>query len=205
MSIPWYYIWSENVFKNVMENNVTGFDLKPIQSNAVSDKDRAAIIVDCLKNTSAPYIIFSVSELVVKSEFISELPDLKDDMVFMGGPKNILQTGLLYLKNTSDVIEFWSSLTSLEESILSFNGKWSKFSKCVTTDTWDKYSNFNVLQIVPSNLGNEFNFAETIFTMAQYIDFQQYMQYVPEQIVPFIYKIQELLFLTHKEMKVQNS
>jgi hypothetical protein len=37
--------------------------------------------------------------------------------------------------------------------------------------------------------------------MAQYVDFQEYMQYVPEDVVPFIYKIQELLFLTHKEMK----
>jgi hypothetical protein len=57
------------------------------------------------------------------------------------------------------------------------------------------------LKIIPTDLGKEYNFAETVFTMAQYIDFQKYMEYVPEDVVPLIYKIQELLFLTHKEMK----
>jgi hypothetical protein len=114
----------------------------------------------------------------------------------------LFEPAILYLKNTSDVREFWSSVTTIEESILDFKGKWSKFSKnCVSTDTWDKASEFSILYLISSGFGKEFDFAEKIFTMAQHIELQPYMQYVPEDIVPFIYKIQELLFLMHKEMK----
>ena len=82
------------------------------------------------------------------------------------------------------------------------NQNQQKFSKkCLTTDNWDKISKFAFLQLVSNNYGKEFDFAEKIFIMAQHIEFQEYMQYVPEDIVPFIYKIQELLFLTHRQMK----
>jgi hypothetical protein len=50
-------------------------------------------------------------------------------------------------------------------------------------------------------LGKEFDFAEKIFTMAQHIDLQEYMNLVPEEVTPFIYKIQELLFLSYQEMQ----
>ena len=123
-------------------------------------------------------------------------------MVFLDGPKGTFQPGILYLKNTSEVREFWSSVDTIEESIASFKGRWSKFSKkSVSTDTWDKNSEFNVLHLLSSGFGKEFDFAEKIFIMAQHIELQPYMQHVPEDIIPFIYKIQELLFLTHKEMK----
>jgi len=123
-------------------------------------------------------------------------------MVFLEGPKGKLQTGFMYLKVSSDVIDFWNSVTNLEDNLQAFKGTWSKFSKkFVTTDTWDKTSDFYILQVIPTDLGREYNFAEKVFTMAQHLDFQKYMEYVPENIVPFIYKIQELLFLTHKEMK----
>jgi hypothetical protein len=62
-------------------------------------------------------------------------------------------------------------------------------------------SEFNILVLISSGFGKEFDFAEKIFTMAQHIELQPYMQYVPENVIPFIYKIQELIFLTHKEMK----
>ena len=128
-------------------------------------------------------------------------------MVFMEGPNGTLQTELIYLKNNTDVLEFWTSIASSDTSTLAevlkgFKGKWSKFSKkCQTTDTWDKISEFNILVLISSGFGKEFDFAEKIFTIAQHIELQQYMQYVPEDVIPFIYKIQELMFLTHKEMK----
>lgn len=207
MSIPWFYIWSEQVFDKVIQDTVKGFNLKGIQSDASTLKGRAALIVDALKQSSEPAIIFSVSDLIVKSEFLSEISKVDSEMVFMEGPKGQLQTGVLYLKNNSDVLDFWTSLLTsdketLEESSLEFKGKWSKFSKkCVSTDTWDKRSEFHLLELISSGYGKEFDFAEKIFTMAQHIELQPYMQYVPEDIIPFIYKIQELLFLTHKEMK----
>jgi hypothetical protein len=202
MPIPWFYTWSEHVFHHVLQDTLKEFDLKPIQSETTTIKHRAELIVKALKDTTAPYIIFSVSDIIVKPGFINELSEVTDDMIFLDGPKGTFEPAILYLKNTSDVREFWSSVTTIEESILGFKGKWSKFSKkCVSTDTWDKASEFSILYLISSGFGKEFDFAEKIFTMAQYIELQPYMQYVPEDIVPFIYKIQELLFLTHKEMK----
>lgn len=188
-----------------MQDTIKGVDLTPIKSDISTLKEKAELIVKLLKETSAPAMVISVSDIIVKPGFVSEISTLDDEMVFTEGKKGALETGILYLKNNSDVLEFWMSITTLEESILNFKGKWSKFSnKCQTTDTWDKISEFNTLQLIPSGFGKEFDFAEKIFTMAQHIELQPYMQYVPENIVPFIYKIQELLFLTHKEMKKSN-
>lgn len=202
MSIPWFYTWSEPVFHHVLQDTLKEFDLKPIQSDVTSLTGRAELIVKSLKSTTAPYIVFSVSDVIVKPGFTKELSKLSDDMVFLDDTKGTFQPDILYLKNTSDVQEFWSSVTTLEESILDFKGKWSKFSKkCVSTDTWDKLSEFNILLLISSGFGKEFDFAEKIFTMAQHIELQPYMEHVSEDVIPFIYKIQELLFLTHKEMK----
>jgi len=202
MPIPWFYTWSDPVFHHVLQDTLKEYDLKPIQSETTTIRDRAELIVKALKDTTAPYIIFSVSDIIVKPGFINELSELTDDMIFLDGPKGTFEPAILYLKNTSDVREFWSSVTTIEESILDFKGKWSKFSKkSVSTDTWDKASEFSILYLISSGFGKEFDFAEKLFTMAQHIELQPYMKYVPEDIVPFIYKIQELLFLTHKEMK----
>ena len=202
MSIPWFYTWSEPVFHHVLQDTLKEFDLKPIQSEVTSLRERADLIVNALSQTTSPYIMFSSSDVIVKPGFLKELSDITDDMVFLDGPKGTFQPGILYLKNTSEVREFWSSVTTLEDSILDFKGKWSKFSKkSVSTDTWDKNSEFNILYLISSGFGKEFDFAEKIFIMAQHIELQPYMKHVPEDIIPFIYKIQELLFLTHKEMK----
>jgi len=202
MPIQWFYTWSEPVFHNVLQDTLKEYDLTPIQSDATCLKDRAELIVKSLQSTTAPYIIFSSSDVIVKPGFLKEISEITDDMVFLDGPKGTFQPGILYLKNTSDVQDFWSSITTIEDTISSFKGKWSKFSKkSVSTDTWDKNSEFNVLYLISSGFGKEFDFAEKIFIMAQHIELQPYMQHVPEDIIPFIYKIQELLFLTHKEMK----
>lgn len=209
-SIPWFYIWSDQVFDKIMQDTVKGFDLRPIQSEVSDLKERAELIVKCLKETSEPQIVFSVSDLIVKPGFLSEVSKITDDMVFIAAvrdKKETVATDVIYLKNTSDVIDFWSTLASsdtpnLEESLSTFKGKHSKFSdKCVSSNTWDKRTEFNILQLISSGFGKEFDFAEKIFTMAQHIELQPFMEYVPEDIIPFIYKIQELLFLTHKEMK----
>ena len=202
MSIPWFYTWSEPVFHHVLQDTLKEFDLKPIQSEVTSLRERADLIVNALSQTTSPYIMFSSSDVIVKPGFLKELSDISDDMVFLDGPKGTFQPGILYLKNTSEVREFWSSVDTIEGSIASFKGKWSKFSKkSVSTDTWDKNSEFNILYLISSGFGKEFDFAEKIFIMAQHIELQPYMKHVPEDIIPFIYKIQELLFLTHKEMK----
>ena len=206
MSIPWFYTWSEPVFHNILQDTLSDYDIRAIYTDGSTLKHRAELIVQALKDSTTPYIIFSVSDIIVKPDFSSELSEETVDMKFMDGPQGEPQVGVLYLKNTSDVQDFWNSLiisdTPLEEAIKGFKGTWSKFSdKSKTSDTWDKMSEFNILQLIPSGFGKEFDFAEKIFTMAQHIELQSYMQHVPEDVIPFIYKIQELLFLAHKEMK----
>ena len=196
-SIPWFYTWSDQVFDKIMQDTVKGFHLNSIQSEVSSLKERAELIVKCLKETTEPQIIFSVSDLIVKPGFLSEVSKITDDMVFIAAvqdKKETVATDVIYLKNTSDVIDFWSTLASsdtpsLEESLSTFRGKHSKFSdKCVSSNTWDKRTEFNVLQLISSGFGKEFDFAEKVFTMAQHIELQPFMEYVPEDIIPFIYK-----------------
>ena len=207
MPIPWFYTWSEPVFDKIMQSSLKGFNLNPIKSDILTLKERASLIVSTLNKSSDPSIIFSVSDLIVKPEFSSEVSRVQDEMVFIEGPNGEVQTELLYLKNNTDVLEFWnlvatSDVSNFTEILKGFKGKWSKFSKkSQTTDTWDKIYEFNALVLISSGFGKEFDFAEKIFTIAQHIELQPYMQYVPESIIPFIYKIQELMFLTHKEMK----
>jgi hypothetical protein len=207
MPIPWFYTWSEPVFDKIMQSSLKGFDINPIKSDISTLKQKATLIVNTLNKSSEPAIIFSVSDIIVKSEFLSEVSGIQGEMVFIDGPNGELQTELLYLKNNTDVLEFWNTVansdnTTISEAIKGFKGKWSKFSKkCQTTNTWNNISEINILVLISSGFGKEFDFAEKIFTMAQHIELQQYMQYVPEDVVPFIYKIQELMFLTHKEMK----
>jgi hypothetical protein len=203
MSLPWLYFYSEELYNKVMQDTVKGFNLKGVQSDTFADK--ASKIVEMLRESVGPYIVVSDSDIIVKPGFESELSDLTSDMVFLAGPKDTYNTGIMRLKVSSDVIQFWETITTLEESLQNFKGSVSTFSeKVVSSDTWDKQSDFYLFKVIPTDLGKEYNFAETVFTMAQYIDFQKYMEYVPEDVVPLIYKIQELLFLTHKEMKRAN-
>jgi len=207
MPIPWFYTWSEPVFDKIMQGTLKECALTPFKSDISTLKERASLIVNILNKSSEPAIIFSVSDIIVKPAFLSEVSNIRDEMVFIAGPTGELQTELLYLKNNTDVLEFWntvatSDVSKLTELVKGFKGQWSKFSrKCQTTETWDKISEFNVLVLISSGFGKEFDFAEKLFTMAQHIELQPYMQDVPENVVPFIYKIQELLFLTHKQMK----
>jgi hypothetical protein len=52
-----------------------------------------------------------------------------------------------------------------------------------------------------SSLGKEFDFAEKIFITAQHIDIEEYMKYVDPDIIPYIYKFQEILFKSHQLAK----
>jgi len=207
MPIPWFYTWSEPVFDKIMQGTLKEFALNPIKSDISTLKQKAVLIVNILNKSSEPAIIFSISDIIVKPEFLSEVSSIQDEMVFIEGPNGQVQTELMYLKNNTDVVEFWntvatSDVSNFTQTVNEFKGKWSKFSKkCQTTDTWNKMSEFKTLILISSGFGKEFDFAEKLFTMAQHIELQPYMQEVPEDVIPFIYKIQELMFLTHKQMK----
>ena len=58
------------------------------------------------------------------------------------------------------------------------------------------------MQVLCTNLGKELNMAEKIFNMAQHLNIESYMEYVPENIIPFIYKFQEILHNSYMEHKL---
>jgi len=197
MLTPWLYFYTENVFDKVLQDTVDGFDLKPFQYNGVTLKEKSEFITSLLKTTSSEYIIVSDSDIIVKPGLVAYLSKYQKDMTFIAGE---CKTSFMRLRVCSDVIQFWSSFTTFD--IEKFNGSHEFFSdKIVNSDNWDKTSSFYVLQIIPTGLGVELDFAEKIFHMAQHIDFQKYMQYVPQEINPYIYKIQELNFLSYEEMR----
>jgi hypothetical protein len=202
MSIPWHYFYSEPFFHNVLQGSLKGCKLNPTEFYFNRLEQRAGTVLDILKTSDAPFVIISDSEIIVKPGAIESISELEGDMIFLEGADGRPQTGIMRLKVSSDVIDFWSSLTSLEESLPEFNGSWGLFpNKFVSSQTWDNTSDFLVLHIIPMGLGIEFDFAEKLFIMAQHIEIQEYMHHVPENIIPFIYNIQELLFLSHKEMR----
>jgi hypothetical protein len=91
----------------------------------------------------------------------------------------------------------------VNELIQHFPGTYTTFNEKLFTcnTTWDSSTDFIIMQLLCSCLGKEFNMAERIFNMAQYTNLENYMQYVPEKIIPYIYKFQELLYLSHQEAK----
>jgi hypothetical protein len=89
----------------------------------------------------------------------------------------------------------------VNDLILTYGGKWTKFDSQIFTcsNIWNGSKEFSIMQPLSSCLGKEFDFAEKIFVTAQHIEIEEYMKYVPEDIIPFIYKFQEIIFKSYKE------
>lgn len=166
---------------------------------------------------SETYILFTDVDLVVKPGVYQGLKTYMDDgydMVFLkeGDQLNI---GFLLLKTNKTVIDFWKSIRKMmvekeghdqaytNEAINSFSGSYTTFDDQVFTcsNTWNQTTDFSIMQVLCSCLGREFNMAEKIFSTAQFIDVQPYMKYVKEDIIPYIYRFQEILARSHQEMK----
>ena len=62
-------------------------------------------------------------------------------------------------------------------------------------------NDFVIMKPLTSNLGKEFDFAEKIFTMGQHLNLDPCMQFVSEEIIQYIYKFQEILYLSHQEVR----
>jgi hypothetical protein len=237
MTIPWYYMWSDNYrfFHEILKDSMKEpeFALKPIEiAQSRFDKELykvqgkhhwegSCIKIDLLldklheaADAKESYILFTDVDIIVKPGVYESLKSHMDsnyDMVFLkeGTQLNI---GFLLLKNSKVVIDFWKSIRRMmvekegwdqgyvNESIQSFTGSYTTFDDQVFTcsNTWNRTKDFAVLQVLCSCLGKEFNMAEKIFSSAQYIDVQPYMQYVKEDIIPYIYKFQEILYKSHQ-------
>jgi hypothetical protein len=50
-------------------------------------------------------------------------------------------------------------------------------------------------------LEKEFNMAEKVFVAAQYMEIEPYMKYVTLDVIPFIYRFQEIYIRSHQQAK----
>ena len=169
------------------------------------------------KNNSNEYILFTDIDIIVKPgvyTLLEKYIEDKYDIVFLK-EKSILNIGFMLLRVNDSVVTFWQSIREkmlnkggldqeyVNELIHTFTGKYTGFDEGLVTcnNIWDGSSNFLVMQLLCSCLGKEFNMAEKIFNAAQYTNIESYMKFVPKDIIPFIYKFQELLYRSHKEAK----
>ena len=175
-------------------------------------------IIETLKKAEQnkdPYILFTDIDIVVKSGIYDKLQpyiEAGTSMVFLKEGEH-LNIGFMLFKVCPDVLAFWELVkakvsegpTVLDQSYVNnlvneFPGMWSHFDRQTFTCTniWDGKTPFVMIQLLSSCLGKEFDFAEKIFYAAQYTQIENYMKYVPEDIVPFIYRFQEILVRSHQ-------
>lgn len=175
-------------------------------------------LLECLKTATdegKPYILFTDIDIIVKPGVFAGIKPYMDDqydMVFLkeGDHMNI---GFLLLRVIPDVIAFWQQIRSLvqesggldqscvNQTLPGFNGKHTSFDNQIfaCTNTWDRSKPFVVLQLLCSRFGRdqgvekECNMAEKIFSAAQLVNMEPYMKYVDPSIIPFIYKVQEII------------
>ena len=174
--------------------------------------------LDEAARASQSYILFTDVDIVVKPGIYESLKPYMDDrydMVFLkeGSTLNI---GFLLLRVCDETIFFWKDIRKamvanpghdqkyVNQEIQSFKGIYTTFDEQVFTcsNTWNKHTDFKVLQCLCSNISKEFNMAEKIFSAAQITDVQPYMEYVSDTTKEHIYKFQNMIYHSYQEAKM---
>ena len=175
------------------------------------------LLIERLKTATSSYILFTDIDIIAKCDIYKNLKihiDNEDTMVFLqegsdeGTKFNI---GFILLKVCPEVIEFWNLVkTKMNETpghdqtyandlIKDYKSKWARFDNqnFTCSNIW-KGQPFSIIQPLSSCLGKEFDFAEKIYFTNQVCNIQDYVKYIPQDIIPFIYKFQELINNYHK-------
>jgi hypothetical protein len=175
-------------------------------------------VLQCLREASEKgnsYIVFSDADIIVKPGVYDKLaPYMMEayDMVFLkeGDHTNI---GFLLLRVCDEVVGFWNMIrtmmkeapgldqTYINEKLPSFPGKYTHFSNQIfaCTNTWRGGEPYVILQLLCSRIGmdsgfeHEYNMAEKIFVAAQHAKMEAYMEYVSPELIPYIYRVQEII------------
>ena len=178
------------------------------------------LLIERLKaaeTNGSPYILFTDVDLVVKPGIYDKLKpyiESNTSMVFLKESDH-LNIGFILLKVCREVLSFWELVKAkmveepnhdqmyVNQLIGEYPGTWATFDNQVfaCSNTWDGSTPFVVMQTLCTCLGKEFDFAEKIFYAAQYTNIEPYMKHVPEDIVPFIYRFQEILIRSHQQAK----
>ena len=208
MPIPWYYTWSDRFFHEVLQDSMKDSAFTLVSIEQVVYTREYSELVTLLENSDQSYIVYSNSELIVKSDIFKNLKchiDADDTMVFLNEEMRPSPSFML-LKVCPQVIDFFKKLNGtieLYDLIKEYTGKWALFDNQLFTSStiWNMKNDFSIMKPLTSNLGKEFDFAEKIFTMGQHMNLDPYMQFVPEEIISYIYKFQELLYLSHQDSR----
>ena len=175
-------------------------------------------VIDCLEKTQETYMIFSDIDIVVKPGVYAAMIPFMDDgvgMVYLkeGEHTNI---GFMLLRVCSEVIDFWKGIrqsmmdnmdldqTYVNKRLVAYTGSWCHFDKkeLLCMNDWDHVNDqWVMMQLLCSCLGKEFNMAEKVFYMAQHKELNDYMKYVKPDILPFIYRFQEILMKQHQRAR----
>lgn len=175
-----------------------------------------SILISFYESKESDYILFTDIDILVRPGLHDALkPYMQDgyDMVFSKKNDGTLGLNFMLLKISEVVKDFWSNIHTqmqnvedldrefLNKSIKNFQGKYTTFDEQLfTTPTrWNQKADYIMMHMDCSQLGKELNMAEKLFNMAQHIVLEPYMQYVKEDIIPYIYEFQELLYKSHQE------
>lgn len=181
--------------------------MKESEISIIEGESDSEFVYRTLQKSQYPYIIVSNGDFTVKPGIFKNLKLHIDASVTMGflQEDGQLTSTFMLLKVCPEVIEFWGSLKqiNINDAIKEYTGKWLLLDNQLftTSDTWNMAKPYLVMKFKTSGLGTQMDFAEKIFNAAQNLDIEPVMKYVPDEIIPFIYKFQELLYLSHQEVK----
>jgi len=173
------------------------------------------LLIERLKSASEPYILFTDVDIVVKPGVYTTIHPYMEQgqtMVFIHEGDSGVNIGFILLKVCDEVIRFWEDVrhtmretpghdqTYVNQLLAHYSGKWTTFDPQIITlsNKWNRTAPFVVLQILSSCMGKELDFAEKIFGAAQLTDTRRFLQYVPEDIFPYIHRIQEWVHSQNK-------
>jgi hypothetical protein len=202
MPIPWYSTDSERFFHELLK-----YSMKESEISIIKGESSADFVYMTLQKSEHPYIIVSHGDLIVKPGIFKNLKSHIDTSVSMAfiQEDGQLSSSFMLLKVCPEVIEFWRTLKEIHinNAIKGYTGKWLLLDNQIftTSDTWNMAKPYSLMKLKTSGLGTQMDFAEKIFNAAQNLDIEPFMKYVPEEIIPFIYKFQEILYLSHQEAK----
>jgi len=181
------------------------------------------LLIQCLKDAKGnhSHILFTDVDLIVKPGIYDRLKpyaDSESTMVFLKESEH-LNIGFILLKVCDEVIAFWEIVKEkmieapdhdqkyVNDLIAEYPGMWSTFDTeyFCCSNSWDGVKKFVVMQPLSSCLGKEFDFAEKVFSAAQHMEIGPYMEYVPEDIIPFIYRFQEILIRSYQKAKKEDT
>ena len=179
-------------------------------------------LVECVGKRN-PYLLFTDIDIIVKPGVYDALKpyiEADNDMVFFKeGPNTDI--GFILLKVCESVIAFWKTVRSMmieksgldqcyiQQMLESYPGKWTHFDSKLfaSKNTWDGSKPYVMLQLTCSRVGEdegiekEFNMAERVFLAAQHMEIESYMKYVTLDVIPFIYRFQEIYIRSHQQAK----